>query len=261
MAEWFKAPVLKTNTHKVVNCTDLLAFRATYPPSRDVVHHQRGMKISAIALLALANFFGPGLHRAMAALSPCDSWQTVSADKNFVLVMISWKPASEDGDVGSSARAIRMKYPQSGLYRNDGSTTPLWTMPYRCEHSEVYIAPDGQHLLFANDWNAGSDVVGMVTFFEQDRQLGRFTVTELTSCLNAKCLLGGFPRRTSSVFDPGAMRYSVSTNHGEWYVFDASTGRLIEHSSPFALYCVAAGVILAGGTAIGWWVLRGRRAS
>ena len=222
------------------------------------------LAILCYALLALTIFFGPGLHRTMAALPACDSWQTVSGDKNFVLVMISAKPAHEDGEVGSPERAIRMKYPQSGLYRNDGSITPLWTLPYWSywsEQREVYIAPDGRHVIFANNWNSGFDLEGMATFYDQDGQLGRYTVPELTSCLYLKCLLrGGYPRRTSSVFDPDSLRYSVSTHHGERYVFDAGTGRLIEHSSPFPFYCVAAGVILGGGTAIGWWAFRRRRA-
>ena len=47
--------------------------------------------------------------------------------------------------------SLRVQYPCSGLYRNNGSSTPIWTVDWY-SHS-VYLFPDGEHLIRWGLWN------------------------------------------------------------------------------------------------------------
>src|SRR5579863_9000098 len=69
------------------------------------------------------------------SMMPKFTYKKVSPNGEFVFVMIS--PLPLDSDAGSfmekvalEIRHIRQVYSQSGLYRNDGSTTPLWIVDW-----------------------------------------------------------------------------------------------------------------------------------
>lgn len=108
------------------------------------------------ALLALLVFLNAG-RTGMAYLAHPASWRQVSDDGQYVLVMVSPLPVDEDAghDLfdGNEIRRIRARHSQSGLYHNDDSTTPLWTIEYFSRPNEIHIAPDGEHLIVgADDW-------------------------------------------------------------------------------------------------------------
>ena len=63
------------------------------------------------------------------------SYVKPSADGRYLFVMIApFSPESEasywGGERATKIRAIRKKYRASGLYRNDGSPEPLWTVDW-----------------------------------------------------------------------------------------------------------------------------------
>ena len=59
--------------------------------------------------------------QAQAQSAALKDYTRTTEDKKFLLVMLS-----PDG-AGQPDPTLRRKYAQSGLYPNDGSTTPVWT--------------------------------------------------------------------------------------------------------------------------------------
>src|SRR5262245_8254252 len=93
-----------------------------------------------VVLLALAPL-GSEAH-AFKPATP-DSFSVVTEDDRFVFVMLA--PAKWIGQDSRRGAELREKYPSSGLYRNDGSRDPLWTVDWysHCVHP----ASDGIHLV------------------------------------------------------------------------------------------------------------------
>jgi hypothetical protein len=86
---------------------------------------------------------------------PPSSYREKSADGRYVFVMIppditlddELKPFNDGPGraVKDEIRAIRGKYQRSGLYPNDGSADPLWTVDWY--KSRVVVPSDGVHLV------------------------------------------------------------------------------------------------------------------
>ena len=70
---------------------------------------------------------------------PLGSYTRESPNKAFVFVMLHAARPGESDPIGA-------KYPASGLYRNDGSATPLWTFDDGYVR-EAYPASDGVHVI------------------------------------------------------------------------------------------------------------------
>jgi hypothetical protein len=199
---------------------------------------------------------------AMAALAHPASWKQVSDDGQYVLVMVS--PLSVDQDAGhhladgNEIRQIRAKFSQSGLYQNDGSTTPIWTIEYFSRPHELHIAPDGEHLIVgADDWF-------VACFFAKGKKLAGYgySVSDLVSFIRVKSLVSfRYPSCVWSDFDANKLRYTVRTNQGETFVFDVTTGGVVETHSPWLSYFLlsVAGVVAASGFATALASRRGGR--
>src|SRR4051812_5147640 len=77
---------------------------------------------------------------------PFQSYTRVSPNKAFVFVMLITPPPGRNPDDLAPVDPIAAKYKQSGLYKNDGSTTPLWV--YSDGYTrDVYPASDGIHFV------------------------------------------------------------------------------------------------------------------
>lgn len=165
-------------------------------------------------------------------------------------------PVSEDAEYGypdenriKEIRSIREQYSESGLYRNDGSTTPLWNIQYfsRPQRGDVYIAPDGEHLIF------GADGFFAGWFFAHGRRLAGYTVDDLVSHKLVKSMMSfRVPTCLWDHFDADSMTYTVHTNQGEEFTFDATTGGLIGAKSPWPAYfaAICAGLIAVLGVTV-----------
>jgi hypothetical protein len=99
-----------------------------------------------------------------------------TADRRYVFVMLGGVEATEARSYLQSS----VEYPQSGLYVNDGSTTPLWTVDWAAR--DVLLPSDGIHLVrvgpspVADDNNYESDAV---TFFAYGRAVSSYRVRDL----------------------------------------------------------------------------------
>lgn len=100
--------------------------------------------LTAVALLGSA-----GPVRAD-KVGPPSTYKVTSADGKYVFVMLSPLPAEQElarynEDHQKVVKAIRDAYARSGLYRNDGSKDPLWTVDWYGR--VVWIASDGVHVV------------------------------------------------------------------------------------------------------------------
>jgi hypothetical protein len=132
---------------------------------------------------------------------------------------------------------LRDKYPGSGLYKNDGSTTPLWRVDWFAY--AVYVSSDGKHMARHGDWPSLGDQgrTRAVTFYRDGTEIKTYRVNELVPDP------GAMPRSVSHyqwhrpwVFDGERNRLTITTleakgSPGRTYVFDLSTGEIVGDAS------------------------------
>ena len=94
-----------------------------------------------------------------------------SSDKRYIFVML--RSCLHDEDAHSD------KYRQSGLYLNDGSTAPLWTVDWRgC--SVVLLPSDGVHVVRKGVTHDSEDYTDeAITFFSNGSRLKSYRVCDL----------------------------------------------------------------------------------
>lgn len=184
---------------------------------------------------------------------PPRSYTVLSPNGQYVFVMIAPLPPEQDAanyrePYASRIREIRQTYSVSGLYPNDGSTTPLWTVDWYAWHVE--ISSDGVHLLRLNSVATSPDDEA-IAFFANGRLLNSYRIRDL---VDLPWLL---PRSVSHIrwtsdellkFDDTAMTYTIHTTHGEELVFDLTTGTIIDAWHPVRWFAF-------GGLTIGLVIL------
>lgn len=211
---------------------------------------------------------------ANAGLMGEESWREVSQDGRYVLVMISpditevnW--LSHWPSKQSEVREIRAKYTTSGLYRNDGSTEPLWTLPYHLPVYEIYVSPNGQRVLIVQeDWGHTISNIpggGSLFFYDKDGEIASYQDHELTWCWLLKGLANNLMGRNfaecdQAHFDSEALTYTIKTSQSEEFVFDVTTGKIIRRWSLWSFYL---GVPFFGVPAalLSYYRMRPRRSS
>jgi hypothetical protein len=178
--------------------------------------------------------------------APPGTYKQLSADKKFVFVMISPSPVEEElkwynENHQKVVTSIRDVYSKTGLYKNDGSKDPLWTVDWY-RHS-VSVASDGVHLVRFGPW---ANLEGR--FKDKDRTITKNDLKQEAFSIFAK----GKMVRTYSigdlVDDPKQLEMSVS--HFTWrdgsqiiddkgqfeittldrnrFLFELATGKVVE---------------------------------
>jgi hypothetical protein len=186
---------------------------------------KRNVRISLIIVIVL----GAAIARADTPVHPI-SYSVLSADGKFTFVMIAPVNVKEDGDFESDerkaeAQKVRAKYKTSGLYRNDGSTTPLWTVNWYARN--VYVASDGVHLVRRGPATERLDDEAF-TFFAEGTEVRSYTVGNLVgSTLLLPRTAAYFDWEKSITLDNNKRTLTVTTNAYDKYVFDIVTGEII----------------------------------
>jgi hypothetical protein len=106
-------------------------------------------------LLAMFAVFALAGEACADSFGPPSSFKTVSANGKFVVVMIS--PLSMEAELAAfneehkkTVTAIRKTYPKSGVYKNDGTSVPLWTIEW---YGSAEVSGDGKYLVrFRGGW-------------------------------------------------------------------------------------------------------------
>ena len=130
----------------------------------------------------------------------------------------------------AEALRLRNKYPVSGLYLNDGSTQPLWTVDWYA--TSVKPSSDGSTLVRYGHW-ASSRSDEALSFFVNGQAKATYRVGEL---IDLTWLLP----RTISHFEWGGdftlddekRTLTVTTLTYERYVFDITNGKMIAAHRP-----------------------------
>lgn len=202
-------------------------------------------------------------HAAQGGLADPHSWKRVSGDGQFVLVMISPYPIDKDAVVHPAydtegIRRLRATYTRSGLYHNDGSTEPVWTIQYAMENN-VFLTTDGKRLILADQpWRSNGHIA---SFYANGKLLRRCNIGDLIQSelqLWIWELRGGVNCSNLRLSD-AQQTFTIGTNQGETFVFDITTGRLLRRTSRYPLYFGIAAVILVTFSAVAFGYLIRRR--
>lgn len=160
-------------------------------------------------------------------------------DKKYLLVMLA-----PDGS-GQPDPALRQKYPQSGLYPNDGSTTPVWTTGWAAWYqnlpaSQLYTTADGKYLVRLD---RSTDLA--LAFYVIGIEVRRYGLYELVPTLAVQSSPAGGPDWAKKAsLDSVQRRFVVETATGERLEFDTTTGQKLEgignpDSAPLVIAIIA----------------------
>lgn len=148
---------------------------------------------------------------------------------------------------------LRARYLQSGLYRTDDPTTPLWTVDWNAR--QVALAPDEHHLVRwgPSEFIRSSDQSAL-EFYRDGGLIKRYSVSELIGTPFMLLSLIGTPmwlKDSGSRSSTDLVWLELVT--GRRYAFDLTTGEIVEGSLPnnlLGLLMLIAPIALLSGTII-----------
>ena len=211
---------------------------------------------------------------AFASVAPAESYAIETPNGRFQLVILV-----KDGHApqqGSPAAELNARYKQSGLYRTDGNTDPLWTVDWYSRTQGIYPHSDGRHLVVVHfeepncypvAWTLqanGRTVPELakhtmvITFYRDGKPFRSYTGGELfdVSRFDPEATWWGSSDAPDEAM--GTIRLTAET--GEVVVLDITSGEVVAgRGIPFCgtpdarrreLVWLAGGVVTVGGTAI-----------
>ena len=174
------------------------------------------------------------------------SYATASADGKYLFVMRA--PGETQVDeiplVDSERRVskyIAATYPVSGLYLNDGSTTPLWTVDWYA--FSVIVPSDGVHLIRRGPW-AKHLADEALSFLAHGEILHSYKINDLVDTAAAlPHTVSHFRWEESAKLNNENHTLELTTFSKERYTIDYTTGELVTSRRPLrALLAVAAAI-------------------
>jgi hypothetical protein len=183
------------------------------------------------------------------SMSPPFSYAKPTPDGRHVFVMIS--PLSPQEEISSwnqetaaKIASVRKHYSRSGLYPNDNSTTPLWTVDWYAY--DVEPLSDGVHLVRPGSWASSRDDLA-ISFLANGKLIRSYAVKDLVlfPSLLPHTVSHFFWERSSRLHDDDRT-YEIVTLHGDRYVFDATTGEILSSRRP-VLWAIGLFVLIVLG--------------
>ncbi|HEV8060815.1 MAG TPA: hypothetical protein VGP68_13130 [Gemmataceae bacterium] len=174
-------------------------------------------------------------------------------------------------------RAIREKYKQSGLYRNDDSDTPIWTVDWYEHSSGLYIASDSVHLIqrkYSPYYNRNAPASPqydqkVLSFFANGKLLRGYSVNQIINRPEAlQHSVSHFEWVDREEFNDAKLRYLLWTKEGNWFDFDVTTGQIVDRSqsqivsvasNSKAIWIVPVGILLLCAGVWLFWRMQGER--
>jgi hypothetical protein len=163
--------------------------------------------------------------------APFWSFKKVTPNGKYVFIMLGEAERSPIGGFLEplDAREIRLKYPESGLYPNDGSTVPLWVSQATCYNSELVLASDGVHMIFVSGRVRTPNETGLV-FYAKGKSIRSYRIEELVDDWS-KCKVIPSTKvvlwSEKKEFDDEKLEYSLITEDGNQLLFDVKTGAIL----------------------------------
>ncbi|TWU30293.1 hypothetical protein [Bythopirellula polymerisocia] len=159
-------------------------------------------------------------------------------------------------------QVIEAEYSDSGLYTNDGSTDPIWTVPYFSTCQNVYVANDGIHMVVMySPWDSSCSGTRQLSFYKSGSKVFSYkSEIEFVPCMFMRLLMRlsfglELPVDQDSFIDDGSTEFIVHTNQRDKLAFDLATGRLDNYSSPWPFFFGFPVVMVP----LGVWVWNKRR--
>lgn len=185
------------------------------------------------------------------------SYRTVSPDGQFVFIMIGSYSSEEEpthwiGELAAEIRAIRQKYTVGGMYRNDDSTTPIWTVDWYAYRIDVPAG--GEVVVRYGSGGLETNTGPALGFYRRGELIRGYDVSDLVT-------LPWFSDRRSWLaehhLNDDSRSVTVETETGDRYVFDVQTGEMISRFRPIRYLIVA--IICTAVLGVLWWRRRRRR--
>ena len=168
------------------------------------------------------------------SVAPPFSYSVESSNGKYVFVMIAPISVERDGlfmrdEDKKAAQRIRAKYQVSGLYLNDNSTTPLWTVDWYAY--SALVASDGIHLVREGPWAQNSSTEAF-TFFANGKPVRSWKVGELVDTAMLPHSVSHFMWEESMQLDDRNQTLTVVTMSKDRYLFDFTTGERLSSRRP-----------------------------
>ncbi len=131
---------------------------------------KRNLNLVTLFLIT-ATFLATPLVAAADSEMPPRDYMTETENGQYIFVMLAPEQWERYGK-----KEIRKTYPRSGLYKNDGSTTPLWTVDWYSHH--VFPSSDGRHLVEMGPW-ASETYQLAVAFHKDGKRIKAYAIKDL----------------------------------------------------------------------------------
>ena len=157
------------------------------------------------------------------------SYVQASADDKYLFVMIAPIDIELDGKYESEenkqeAQRIRKTYPSSGMYLNDGSTQPLWTVDW---HSvRAFVSSDGEHVVRTGGYQTEFSGEAL-TFFKRNETLRSYTIGDLIDFRPVPMLPGSIDWEQEMSLDDESQTFMLSTTIKDVYAFKYTSGEML----------------------------------
>jgi hypothetical protein len=182
----------------------------------------RKLILSFLALLALADW--------VSADSETDlmnySYKKEVGNGQYVFIMLAVKGApllEPDQPPVSPSGTV---YPASGLYRNNGSVAPLWTVDWYDHEEDIYVFADGQHLIRRGPWASNMSDLALA-FYENGKLLQSYSIADLVEDESRlPHSVSHFKWAADISFNDSRNQLIVETYDGQRYVFEVKPGRV-----------------------------------
>lgn len=170
---------------------------------------------------------------------PPYSYTVISSNNKYVFVMLAPKEEfdliTKDKELRETALSIRKKYKRSGLYLNDSSTSPIWTVDWY-SYSAI-LSSDGNYVVRFESWATNL----------QEEAFGIYHTGELVKSYKVKGLVKNnkllkysvshFKWKCNLYLDEAKNQLQITTLDKNKYVFSLKNGRQMSYQKLKMLSC------------------------
>ena len=202
-------------------------------------------------------FLAPGFVYADSERGPSPYAQPTANGKYLFVMLVPGQSDSGDIPLWDPARGtvkdIPARFPASGLYLNDGSTAPLWTVDWYAP--SVTVLSDGIHLIRRGPW-AKRISEEALTLFANGKLLRSYNINDLVdTSIILPHTVSHFAWEDDRVLDESNHSLVLTTLSKETYKFDYTTGKLVTARRPLRAV-VAFGLAIALFVSLRYCILR-----
>jgi hypothetical protein len=146
-------------------------------------------------------------------------FKIVTSNNKYIFIMLANK------GFGRYDPEIRKIYKQSGLYKNDGSGTPLWTIGWYA--FTVYPSSDGVHLVRMGPW-ASSYADLALAFYKNGEATKSYDIIDLIHDESKlDFTVSHVDWESEYNFDDDKLLFTLKTKDDQNYTFSVKTGEIL----------------------------------